>query len=278
MAGRTENSVAGYFGKQIRKERLKAGWSITELARRMGMDDAHLGRIERGVRPPTAETAAKADEAFPGRDGWFLDYYQESRSWVPAAFKAWQEYEDRAARLYVWSPGILHGLVQTPAYARAVLSASPGVTDEVVTARLTARLERQRRVLMRDDPPMVWFIVDQLSLYREVGSPSIMADQMTHLAEVANLPNVTLTVMPAVVHPANESGFVIADGALYAEHVAAGGVYDQDQTVSSLVARFASLQAESYRASESLRAIERLGQTWQSGASPLTQAVTAGTA
>ena len=63
-----------------------------------------------------------------------------------------------------------------------------------------------------------------------------------------------------------------------AEHVAAGGVYDQDQTVSSLVARFASLQAESYRASESLRAIERLGQTWQSGASPLTQAVTAGTA
>ena len=152
MAGRTENGVAGYFGKQLRKERLKAKLTITELARRMGMDDAHLGRIERGLRPPTEAIAARADEVFAGRDGWFADYYRESRSWVPAAFKAWQEYEDKAARLSVWSPGILHGLAQTPAYARAILSVSDA-SDEVITARLAARMERQRRVLHRDDPP-----------------------------------------------------------------------------------------------------------------------------
>jgi transcriptional regulator with XRE-family HTH domain len=278
MPGRIESSVAGYFGKQLRKERLRASLSITELARRMGMDDAHLGRIERGLRPPTAEIAAKADESFPARDGWFLDYYQESRSWVPAAFKLWQEHEDKAARLYVWSPGILHGLVQTSAYMRSILSAA-GVSDDVVTARLTARVERQRRVLMRDDPPNVWFVLDELSLYREVGNPEVMAGQMDHLVTVARLPNVTLTVMPAVAHPANESGFIIADAtAAYAEHVAAGGVYDQDETVSRIVARFASLQAESYRASESVLVIERLGQIWKRGGSPLTQAVTAVTA
>ena len=126
--GRTENGVAGYFGKQLRKERLKAKLTITELARRMGMDDAHLGRIERGLRPPTEAIAARADEVFASRDGWFADYYRESRSWVPAAFKAWQEYEDKASRLSVWSPGIVHGLAQTPAYARAILSVS-GASD-----------------------------------------------------------------------------------------------------------------------------------------------------
>jgi transcriptional regulator with XRE-family HTH domain len=277
MTGRTPNGVAGYFGKQLRKERLKAGWSVTELARRMGMDDAHLGRIERGLRPPTELIAAKADEVFPGRDGWFADYYRESRSWVPAAFKAWQEYEDKAARLSVWSPGILHGLAQTSAYARAILSVS-GASDEVITARLAARMERQKRVLHRDDPPSAWFIVDHLSLYREVGSVEIMVEQMSHLVELASLPSVTMTVMPAVAHPANESGFIIADGAVYAEHVAGGGVYDQDQTVSAQVARFDSLRAESFRASESVRLIREVGEQWTRGGSPLTAVRTAVTA
>jgi transcriptional regulator with XRE-family HTH domain len=277
MEGRTPNGVAGYFGKQLRKERLKAGWSLTELARRMGMDDAHLGRIERGLRPPTEVIAAKADGVFASRDGWFADYYRESRSWVPAAFKAWQEYEDKAARLSIWSPGILHGLAQVPAYARAILSVS-GATDEVITARLAARLERQRRVLHRDDPPSVWFIVDQLSLYREVGSAGVMSEQCAHLTELASLPSVTMTVMPAVAHPANESGFIIADGAVYAEHVCSGGVYDQDQTVSAQVARFDSLRAESFRASESVRLIREVGERWTRGGSPLTQAATAGIA
>jgi hypothetical protein len=277
MTGRTDNGVAGYFGKQLRKERLKTGWSVTELARRMGMDDAHLGRIERGLRPPTELIAVKADEVFPGRDGWFADYYQESRSWVPAAFKAWQEYEDKAARLSVWSPGIIHGLAQTPAYARAILSVS-GASDEVITARLAARMERQKRVLHRDDQPATWFIVDHLSLYREVGTAEIMVEQMSHLAELAGLPSVTMTVMPAVAHPANESGFIIADGAVYAEHVAGGGVYDQDQTVSAQVARFDSLRAESFRASESVRLIREVGEQWTRGGSPLTAVRTAGTA
>jgi transcriptional regulator with XRE-family HTH domain len=277
MADRTQNGVAGYFGKQVRKERLKAGWSITELARRMGMDDAHVGRIERGLRPPTEAIAAKADEVFPHREGWFADYYQESRSWLPAAFKAWSEREDKAARLSVWSPGIVHGLAQTSAYARAILSVA-GAGDEVVTARLAARLDRQKRVLHRDDPPMVWFIVDQLSLYREVGNADVMAEQCSALVELAQLPHVTVTVMPAVAHPANESGFIVADGAVYAESVCAGGVYDQDQTVSAQVARFASLQAESYRASESGRIIAEVGRAWTRGGSLLSAVPTAETA
>jgi transcriptional regulator with XRE-family HTH domain len=269
--------VSEYFGKQLRKERLKANLSILALAHSMRMDDAHLGRIERGIRPPTAEIAAKCDEAFPHREGWFTEYYEESRSWVPPAFKLWNEYEDRATRLLVWSPGVLDGLVQTADYARALLAVDLDVSDEVLTGRLTARLDRQRRVLHRDEPPTVWFIVDQLSLYRQVGSPEIMAEQLRRLVEVARRPHVTMTVMPAVEHPANESGFIIVDDAAYAESAAVGGVH-QDQTLSRLTARFARLQAESFRASESVAMVEKVGAIWARGVNPLTAALAAASA
>jgi hypothetical protein len=254
------------------------GWSLDDLGERMQIAPAHLSRIENGRRPPTELIASKADEIFPGRRGWFSEYYQESRDWTPAGFRSWAEYEDKAARLCVWSPGIVHGLAQVEDYARAVLAVSPGVSGEIVSARLRARMERRRRVLERDDPPAVWFIVDQLSLYREVGSAAVMTAQLRHLIDIASLPHITLTVMPAVTHPANESEFIIADDAAYTEHAAGGGVYTDDQIVSTLAAKFDSLRAESYRASESVAIIERLAELWTHGVSPATAALTAGAA
>ena len=274
MSGSVPTSVAVYFGAQLRKERIKAKLSIAKLARLMKMDDAHLGRIERGVRQPTREIAVKLDEVFPDREGGFLELYEASRSWVPAAFRIWSEYEDIARELRVWSPGVIHGLLQTSDYARALLATSPGADDDIVSARLTNRIQRQRRILHRDDPPHIWFVVDCLSLFREMGSPEIMAGQCARLVEVAKLPHVTMTVMPAVAHPCNESEFIIADRSVYAESAAAGGTY-QDRTLETLTARFTVLQSESYRASETLAIIEGVGQLWARGENPVTAAVKA---
>jgi Domain of unknown function (DUF5753)/Domain of unknown function (DUF397) len=130
--------------------------------------------------------------------------------------------------------------LQTEGCAHAVLSVSPGVSDEVVAGRLAGRMARQQRALFRPEPPSVWFVVDEMALYRRVGSPETMAAQMRHLGDLAALPNVTLTVMPAVIHPANESGFVIADNAAYAEHVAGGYVFTEQETATSLAMRFDS--------------------------------------
>jgi hypothetical protein len=141
-------------------------------------------------------------------------------------------------------------------------------------------MERQRRVLLRDDdPPAAWFVVDEMALYRKVGSAEVMAAQMRQLAAVAAMAKVTVQVLPAVAHPANASGFVIADdSAAYAEHVAGGYVFTDEQTVSAIMVRFDSLRAESYRASESLRMINRAGELWTTGASPLTPTGTADSA
>jgi transcriptional regulator with XRE-family HTH domain len=277
MAGNRDGNPVTHFGRQVRKERLTRGWSLQELARRTGIAAPHLSRIENGRRPPTENVAIAMDAAFPERDGWFLEFYDESRSWAPAGFRDWPEHEDRAARLHVWSPSILHGLLQAEDYARALLVTLPGASGEVVEGRLKSRMERQRRVLLRDDPPEAWFIVDEHSLYRHVGSPQVMAGQMHHLAEVSRLPGVTVQVLPAVAHPATQSGLLIADGAAYAEHVAGGFVYTDEETVSSLLRLFDTLRGESYRVSESLRTIERLGEIW-TGGSPPTAGPTAETA
>lgn len=81
---------------------------------------------------------------------------------MPAAFRRWSEYEDEGTRLLVRSPGVIDGLLQTSDYARAILTTASGVTDEMVTGRLTARMERQQRIVYRDDPPHIWFVVDVL--------------------------------------------------------------------------------------------------------------------
>ena len=272
--------MAGHFGRQLRKERLAHGWSLDELSRRTGINAAHLSRIENGRRPPTEAIAHACDDVFPDRRGWFTDWYDESRTWaeVPPGFRSWAEVEEKAATLHVWAPGILHGLVQTEDYARALISVQPPVTAEIARARLASRMERQRRVMARDDPPSAWFVVDELALYRLVGSAEIMAAQLRQLLTVAVLPRVTLTVMPAVAHPANASELIIADNAAYAEHMAGGFTYTDEETVSALAARFDNLRGECYRVSESAALIERLGEIWAAGVSPLTRTATAGPA
>jgi transcriptional regulator with XRE-family HTH domain len=256
----------------MKRDRLAHGWSLRELHARTGVHIGTLSQVENGKRPMTEGLAAKCDAVFPERRGWYLTYYEESKSWVPAGFRSWAEYEDKATVLRVWSPSVLDGFLQTADYARTVLSTELGATAEQVTARLASRMQRQQRVLLREDPPRAWFVVDEFSLYRLVGSPEIMAGEMRHLLEVAAMPNVTVTVMPPVLHPANESGFMGAADAAYAEHVAGGYVFTDDQTVTGLAMRFDTLRAESRKASESLGLIERMEQTWARGA----RAATAG--
>jgi hypothetical protein len=190
---------------------------------------------------------------------------------MPPGLRSWAEHEDKAVRLSVWSPGIVHGLFQTREYARALIAALPGVTGEMVTARLASRMERQRRVLMREDPPQVSCVVDHVALYRCIGSPEGMAGQMSRLAEVASLPNVTLQVLPGIAHPATASELIIADNnAAYVEHLAAGAVYTEGETVTRLEMIFATIRGESYRASESAAIIGKAGELWTAGASPVT--------
>jgi transcriptional regulator with XRE-family HTH domain len=269
MAANRGNVAATHFGRQMKKERLAHGWSLREFSARTGIDFTTVSRIENGKRPPNEATAKACDAAWPERRGWFLEYYEESKQWTPPGFRSWAEYEDKARVLRAWSPGVLHGLLQTEDYARALLQTSPEATDDMLATRLAARMARQRRVLLREEPPLSFFVVDELSLCREVGSPEVMAVQMRHLADTARLPHVTMQVLPATAHPANASELIVTDAAAYAEHVVGGFVYTDQETVSSLLRLFTTIHSESFRASESLRMFERMAEAWTGGSPPI---------
>jgi Domain of unknown function (DUF5753) len=216
------------------------------------------------------------DSVFIERKGWFREYHQDSREWAPPGFRSWPEYEDKAVSLRAWMPGILHGLLQTEAYARTILETSADATREITRVRLASRMERQKRVLGGDDPPQAMFIIDQLSLYREVGSPEVMAGQCAHLASLAARPNVQIQVHPAIAHPAGASEFIVTDAAGYAEHVLGGGVYTDEQSVSNLARLFDTLRGECYRVSESLALIREVNEyLWTTGERAASPAPTA---
>ena len=272
----TSNPVR-YFGRQVRKERLAAGWTLTEFGQRTGYDPAHLSRIESGKRPATEMLAQMCDQAFPHRGGWFSEFYEESRTWIatPPWFRHFVEHEQRAATLRNWFPSLLDGLLQTEDYARAILAVNPGVTDEEIGARLAARIKRQA-ILARDDPPATWFMADEVALRRCVGSPQVMGAQMAHLAAVARLPNVTIQVVPAIAHAGLLGGFSLTERAAYVETAVAGQVFEETEVIASLLTRFDTLRSEALRASESLALIERTCEEWKAtGARAVTRGTTA---
>jgi len=279
MSYGTSNPVR-YFGQQVRRARRAAGWTLAEFGQRIGYDPGQISRIENGKRPPTELFAQMCDRAFPDRGGWFSEFYAESRTWIatPPWFRSWVEHEQHAAALRIWQLGVLSGLLQTEDYARAILAVEPGVTDDQVSARLTARLARQA-ILARDDPPAMWFLVDQAALRRCVGSPEVMAAQLAHLAGVARLPNVTIQVVPAIAHAGLLGGFAVAGHAAYVETAVAGQVFEDADIIAGLLTRFDTLRNEAFRGSESLALIERMYEEWTgTGARAATRAPTAGNA
>lgn len=274
------NGVAGHFGRELRRTRVARGWSIAEVARRTGLNPAHLSRIELGRRPPTEKIATALDKVFPEKQAWFSNWHSESQSWpeIPATFRSWPDYEDRTTALRVWTPGIVDGLAQTEDYARTLMDTEPGIDVATRDIRARGRMERQRRLWERQPAVLVTIIVDVLSLLRQVGSAEIMTAQLYRLLDIAAMPAVTLQVMRAVEHPVNNSGMMIADSAAWCEHSAAGYVFTDPETVRRLALRFDTLRAESYRASESTALIRRLTDIWTTGVSPLTATLAAGSA
>ena len=279
MSYGTSNPVR-YFGQQVRRARRAAGWTLAEFGQRIGYDPGQISRIENGKRPPTELFAQMCDQAFPDRDGWFGEFYAESRTWIatPPWFRSWVEHEQQAATLRIWQPGVLSGLLQTEDYARAILTIEPGVTDDDVSARLTARLARQA-ILARDDPPAAWFLVDEAALRRWIGSPEVMAAQLAHLAGLARLPNVTIQLVPNIAHAGLLGGFAVAERAAYVETAVAGQVFEDADIIAGLLTRFDTLRNEAFRGSESLALIERMCEEWTAtGAKAVTRAPTAGNA
>ncbi|MCS7477176.1 helix-turn-helix domain-containing protein [Umezawaea endophytica] len=130
---------------------------------------------------------------------------------VPDFARDYFELEAYAEELRVHEPGWVFGLFQTPAYIRAVhLDATPDASEEVLQRFVALRIARQER-LKAARPLTLRVVLDEAVLHRAIGGPSVMAEQLAHLSEVAELPSVTLQVVPfsAGSHSALGAGFTV---------------------------------------------------------------------
>jgi transcriptional regulator with XRE-family HTH domain len=124
--------------------------------------------------------------------GWWHDYSDV----LPAWFEAYVGLEEVATQVRAYEVQFVPGLLQSEEYARAVtLLGHDSEPPRDIERRVRLRMARQA-VLEKPDPPNVWAVVDEAVLRRPVGSPAVMQGQLKHLIELAQLPYVTIQVMP----------------------------------------------------------------------------------
>lgn len=140
------------------------------------------------------------------RRAWWHDFADV----VPPASARFYGLEAGAATIDSYSSTpLLPGLLQTVAYAHALLGTA-AVTADVVARRLELRA-RRKQVLTADEPPRACFVVSEGALMARIGGPQVLVEQLRHLTEVSQLPNVTIQVMPldAPAHAAIGTAFTV---------------------------------------------------------------------
>jgi transcriptional regulator with XRE-family HTH domain len=135
------------------------------------------------------------------------DWWRQYSDITPGWFETYLGLEAAATTIRSFEVQFVHGLFQTRDYARAVTRLGRKTAPEEEVERwVTLRLKRQD-LLGRPDPPRIWSVMDEAVLRRPVAGPAVMHAQFRHLIEVAELPHVTLQVVPfASGAHAGESG------------------------------------------------------------------------
>jgi transcriptional regulator with XRE-family HTH domain len=245
-----DQSALVMFARELQAARAKAGMSRELLATKINYSASLIGMVESCRRVPGLDFARRCDQVF-GTTGTFARMQEFVRTApFPAWFRPFVEYEARATALRGFEHVLVPGLAQTAAYARAVLATRPNTTEEQVEEFVTARLERQV-ILDRDQPPLLWLVVDEAVLHRDVGGAKVMHDQCVHLAGLAERPNVTVEVIPyaAGAHSGLLGAFAIAEFAdapavAYLESAAGGQIAEDRSVVAGVLLTFDTLRSE----------------------------------
>jgi transcriptional regulator with XRE-family HTH domain len=194
-----ETNPAAFLGGELRRARVAAGFSSQDaLAAKLGFDRTVIAKAETGERPPTDDvlaawcTACRLNDELFGR---LVVLARRADGPVPTWFEDWLRAEGEAHTLRIWQPLIIPGLLQTAEYARALFLAA-GADDVKADELVAVRMERQS-IFDRPEPPHVITVLDESVLHRLVGSPVIMYEQLTHLAGLAQRPDISAEIVPA---------------------------------------------------------------------------------
>ncbi|MEV5831568.1 helix-turn-helix transcriptional regulator [Spirillospora sp. NPDC052242] len=199
------------LGSELRKLRETAGYTIEQVAEQLECSPSRVSRIETGkAQPPKQREIRFLLELFAATDVQARDtllqlakeaaqpgWYSEFQDVFPPRFGSYIGLESEATELRHFDNQLVHGLLQTPDYAREVLRATlPGEAPKTIDRLLELRVARQQ-ILDRAAPSFsLWVILDENVLRRSIGAPDVMRRQVQRLIEATEAPNITLQVLP----------------------------------------------------------------------------------
>jgi transcriptional regulator with XRE-family HTH domain len=237
--------------KRLREERNLTGedvaltltWSTSKISRiensRIAISEADLGALlEVYEVPDDRREELLALVRAPKPRGWWEAFSDILPEWYAAYIRL----EAEAQSIRSWSAELVNGLLQTAAYAQAVMDAQDSAAGpDEASRRVQIRLKRQQ-ILTGENPTAVTVVLDESVLLRRQGSDATMAEQLDHLIQMSFAPNVRLHVLPLDgVHPvAVGGGFSLlnfapvpgigpASNVVYVEQYAKTGLYVEDE-------------------------------------------------
>ena len=220
------------LGRVAFKER-----DVTDLLRLYGIED----------ESEHARLLALAREA--NTPGWWHAYGDVLTTW----FQNYLDLEQAAELIRTYEVQFVPGLLQTDAYARAVIMLGHGSKAQAEIARRAEFRMARKQLLTRPDPPRVWAVLDEAVLRRPIGGAAVMREQIEYLLEVSKLRNVRLQVMPfrSGGHAAAGGAFSIlrfghsdVPDVVYIEHLTSGLYLDKREDVDQYAEAMGRLSIE----------------------------------
>ncbi|WP_051833353.1 helix-turn-helix domain-containing protein [Streptomyces katrae] len=212
------------LGSELRRLRQASGMTTQQVAERLLISQPKISLLENGhrlIKPRDVRDLCQlygvqdqrlvgdlmqlAGES--GRKGWWNTYGD-------IAHGAYIGLEAEASAIRTYEPLVIPGLLQTPAYARAVIAGTiPHATADQTATRLQVRLRRQDRLGTPDNPLRLWAVLDESALRRVVGSREVMREQLEHLTQLGAQPHITVQVLlhEAGAHPGVSGQFSLLE-------------------------------------------------------------------
>ena len=187
---------------------------------------------------------------------------------LPSRYGTFIAYEAEATRLRTWEPVLIPGMLQTEAYARAVIGSGYLEADKV-RERVEARMRRQKA--LHASPALgVSAVVSEAAVRLEVGDPDLMAEQCAHLVDLCRRPGITVQVLryAAGAHPAVAGSFILLDGPTfgtlgYVETLAGDLFLETPAEIDRLESTLAQLAAMAMSPRESVAWIKEIKEVWK---------------
>ena len=180
------------------------------------------------------------------------EWWESQDAKAPRWFGMYLSLEQVASRVQIYQPCLIHGLFQTPEYARQVETTTAPHPVPDVDAYVAQRLRRQQNVFARVEPLRIELVLGEVALRAVPGSRAVMDAQIAHLRGLAARPEIEVRVVPlaATLHPGTNGTFTIMDfpqekdpSVVYVETYDAARYPEKPEQVARFRARFEALRA-----------------------------------